>query len=133
MAKWGNRHFLSRLLFNNGGPSGHPALKAVSPQAPVTNWFIGDDFHHNGAFFLMDAFSFYAGGFGYPRPVPNKVRHRLMIEDVRRNDNYEYLFAHRCIKKLYEPDRRQSAISGKICMRIPIMTPGGKPATSETL
>jgi putative CocE/NonD family hydrolase len=39
--------------------SGHPALKAVSPQAPVTDWFIGDDFHHNGAFFQMDAFAFY--------------------------------------------------------------------------
>ena len=33
--------------------SGHPALKAVSPQAPVTEWFLGDDFHHNGAFFQM--------------------------------------------------------------------------------
>lgn len=53
--------------------SNHPALVAVSPQAPVTNWFIGDDFHHNGALFLMDAFSFYSalgGGFGLPRPVP---------------------------------------------------------------
>lgn len=49
--------------------SGHPALKAVSPQAPVTDWFAGDDFHHNGAFFYMDAFSFYSG-FGKPRPVP---------------------------------------------------------------
>ena len=49
--------------------SGHPALKAVSPQAPVTDWFQGDDFHHNGAFFLMDGFSFYSG-FGKPRPVP---------------------------------------------------------------
>ena len=38
--------------------SGHPALKAVSPQAPVTEWFLGDDFHHNGAFFQMDGFSF---------------------------------------------------------------------------
>ena len=28
--------------------SNHPALKAVSPQAPVTEWFLGDDFHHNG-------------------------------------------------------------------------------------
>ena len=28
------------------GLSGHPALKAVSPQAPVTDWFQGDDFHH---------------------------------------------------------------------------------------
>ena len=50
--------------------SGHPALKAVSPQAPVTDWFQGDDFHHNGVFMLMDGYSFYAGGFGYPRPKP---------------------------------------------------------------
>ena len=52
-------------------PDAHPALKAVSPQAPVTNWFIGDDFHHNGAFFLMDAFSFYSS-FGRPRPEPTR-------------------------------------------------------------
>jgi len=49
--------------------SGHPALKAVSPQAPVTDWFIGDDFHHNGAFFPMDGFYFYSN-FGKPRPKP---------------------------------------------------------------
>lgn len=49
--------------------SGHPAVKAVSPQAPVTDWFQGDDFHHNGAFFVMDGFAFYSG-FGKPRPVP---------------------------------------------------------------
>ncbi len=49
--------------------AGHPAIAAVSPQAPVTDWFIGDDFHHNGAFMLMDAFSFYSG-FGKPRPQP---------------------------------------------------------------
>ena len=46
--------------------SNHPALKAVSPQAPVTNWFIGDDFHHNGSAFILDAFSFYtAMGSGF--------------------------------------------------------------------
>ncbi|MDB5210587.1 MAG: glutaryl-7-ACA acylase, partial [Sediminibacterium sp.] len=50
----------------------HPALKAVSPQAPVTDWFIGDDFHHNGAFMMMDAFPFYTG-FGQPRPKPTTV------------------------------------------------------------
>lgn len=37
----------------------HPALKAVSPQAPVTDWFIGDDIHHNGAFFLSQNFEFF--------------------------------------------------------------------------
>ncbi|RZM29495.1 MAG: CocE/NonD family hydrolase [Pedobacter sp.] len=50
-------------------PGAHPALKAVSPQAPVTDWFLGDDFHHNGAFFLADGFNFYSG-FGVPRPKP---------------------------------------------------------------
>ncbi|MGJ1196461.1 CocE/NonD family hydrolase [Sphingobacterium spiritivorum] len=47
----------------------HPALKAVSPQAPVTDWYIGDDFHHGGALFLMDAFRFMST-FGVPRPHP---------------------------------------------------------------
>ena len=52
--------------------SNHPALKAVSPQAPVTEWFLGDDFHHNGAFMLADAFAFYSG-FGKPRPKPTTI------------------------------------------------------------
>jgi putative CocE/NonD family hydrolase len=52
--------------------SGHPAVKAVSPQAPVTEWFKGDDFHHNGAFMLCDAFNFYSF-FGQPRPKPTTV------------------------------------------------------------
>lgn len=50
-------------------PGAHAALKAVSPQAPVTDWFMGDDFHHNGAFMLADAFNFYST-FGVPRPHP---------------------------------------------------------------
>ena len=52
--------------------SNHPALKAVSPQAPVTNWFLGDDFHHKGVFFPMDGFVFYSS-FGKPRPKPTTV------------------------------------------------------------
>jgi hypothetical protein len=32
--------------------SGHPALRAVSPQAPMTDTWMGDDFFHNGAFRL---------------------------------------------------------------------------------
>lgn len=38
--------------------AGHPAIKAVSPQAPVTDWFHGDDVHHNGAFMLAEMVSF---------------------------------------------------------------------------
>jgi len=34
----------------------HPAMKASSPQASPADMFIGDDFHHNGAFRLMYTF-----------------------------------------------------------------------------
>lgn len=57
---------------NMAAHSNHPALKAVSPQAPVSEWFLGDDFHHNGAFMLLDAFNFYTG-FGKPRPKPTTI------------------------------------------------------------
>jgi len=47
----------------------HPAVKATSPQAPIADPFVGDDEHHNGAFFLAQNFMFYTF-FGYARPVP---------------------------------------------------------------
>jgi putative CocE/NonD family hydrolase len=68
----------------------HPALKAVSPQAPVTEWFLGDDFHHNGAFFLADGFDFYAS-FGKPRPKPTKKTTWGFDHDVA--DVYDYFLA----------------------------------------
>lgn len=67
--------------------SGHSALKAVSPQAPVTDWFIGDDFHHNGAFMFMDAFNFYSS-FGQARPKPTtKIPSGYHIAS---QDNYDF-------------------------------------------
>ena len=36
----------------------HPALKASSPQASPTDMFLGDDFHHNGAFRLSYGFEY---------------------------------------------------------------------------
>ncbi len=44
----------------------HPALKAVSPQAPISDWFIGDDMHHGGALTLSMSFNFFKG-FGQKR------------------------------------------------------------------
>ena len=52
----------------------HPALKAVSPQAPIADWFY-DDFNHHGAFFLTHAFNFLSG-FGQARPKPTPTRSR---------------------------------------------------------
>ena len=48
------------------GINSHPAIKAISPQAPVSDWFLGDDWHHNGALFLQDIAGFY-GSFGQVR------------------------------------------------------------------
>ncbi|MCB9338377.1 MAG: CocE/NonD family hydrolase [Lewinellaceae bacterium] len=77
----------------------HPALKAVSPQAPVTNWFIGDDFHHNGAFALMDGFSFYSG-FGRPRPKP--TRSGQSGYDIPGGDNYDFFLKMGALKHATE-------------------------------
>lgn len=51
----------------------HPAMRAVSPQAPINDWFVGDDFHHNGCLYLPHAFNFLAS-FGVERPGPVKKR-----------------------------------------------------------
>ncbi len=68
--------------------SGHPALKAVSPQAPVTDRFFGDDDHHNGVLFLMDAFGFHVGyGFSQPRPKPTMDRAKT-YQFPEEEDNY---------------------------------------------
>ena len=81
--------------------SNHPALKAVSPQAPVTNWFMGDDLHHNGAFFEMDAFSFYSvlgAGFGEPRPMPvSEIPKSVGFPD---HDNYKFFLEAGSLKNL---------------------------------
>jgi len=53
-----------------GAINSHPALKAASPQAPTADWFLGDDMHHNGAFFLQDCFSFFSG-MGAPKNNPS--------------------------------------------------------------
>ncbi len=47
----------------------HPAIKAASPQAPVSDWYHGDDMHHNGALFLAQNYDFFAF-FGQPRLKP---------------------------------------------------------------
>ena len=62
-----------------GAIDAHPSLKAASPQAPIADWFIGDDFHHNGAFFLPHAFNFFATlGKARPKPtseIPARFQH----------------------------------------------------------
>jgi putative CocE/NonD family hydrolase len=46
----------------------HPAIKAASPEAPMTDLFMGDDAYHGGAFMLAANFGFYS--FFKPRAEP---------------------------------------------------------------
>lgn len=65
----------------------HPAVKAVSPQAPVSKWMGGDDFFHNGALLLSHAFDFYSW-FGWPRPAPKSEPDKPL--DHKTPDGYKF-------------------------------------------
>ncbi|WP_316842181.1 CocE/NonD family hydrolase [Pedobacter gandavensis] len=82
-------------------PGAHKALKAVSPQAPVTDWFLGDDFHHNGAFMLADAFSFYSS-FGVPRPKPITPDKGPKPFKYPITDNYRFYLSIGALKNVKE-------------------------------
>ena len=66
----------------------HPAIKAASPQAPMTDLFKGDDSYHNGAFKLAANFGFYTSfkPFDEPRP-PAKV---AVPFDMGTSDGYDF-------------------------------------------
>lgn len=65
----------------------HPALKCSSPQAPIADWFIGDDFHHNGCFYLPHAFNFFST-FGQKLEEPTRESSKPF--DYRTPDGYEF-------------------------------------------
>ncbi|WP_394368438.1 CocE/NonD family hydrolase [Hymenobacter qilianensis] len=112
-------------------PDAHPALKAVSPQAPVTDEFIGDDARHNGAFFLLDNFSF-TNYFDAPRTGP--VEEYKSFFPFKAKDVYQFFLdlgpsktpTHRSILIT----RLRSGMSTRSTIR---MMPTGRLATSERL
>ncbi len=71
------------------GIDGHPAIKAISPQAPVSDWFHGDDMHHNGAFILAQNYAFF-GFFGQPRPSPTSSFDYMKKPDLGTQDGYAF-------------------------------------------
>jgi putative CocE/NonD family hydrolase len=74
----------------NGAIDAHPAMKASSPQAPVAEWFIGDDFRHNGALFLAHAFRFLSN-FGQDiRPSGEPGSPSAMPFNYGSPDGYEF-------------------------------------------
>ena len=90
----------------------HPALKACSPQAPVSAWFNGDDMHHNGALFLAQNFAFF-DGFGQPRPVPTSdPGYMTQWKAPRGQDGYEYFLGLGGLKEV--ADEYQKGIGMRI-------------------
>lgn len=67
--------------------SRHPAIKAVSPQAPVTDWFMGDDAHHNGALCLADCYRFGSSMYRTRKAPSTKGLSKLVKIDT---DLYDY-------------------------------------------
>ncbi len=65
----------------------HPAIKCASPQAPIADWFIGEDAHHYGAFALLAQFNFFEV-FGPVRPELTEQLPELKIYPV--NDAYNF-------------------------------------------
>jgi putative CocE/NonD family hydrolase len=70
-----------------GMADSHPALKAASPQAPVTDLYLGDDAYHNGALMLEANFGFYTQ---FKPPVGLEYPVRGPEFDYGTNDGYEF-------------------------------------------
>jgi len=79
----------------------HPAIAAASPQAPMTDLFLGDDSYHGGAFMLAAGFEFYAPFFhaqqnpALPKPeapfdfgTPDSYKFFLKAGNVASLDKY---------------------------------------------
>jgi putative CocE/NonD family hydrolase len=71
------------------GIDGHPAVKAISPQAPVSDWFHGDDIHHNGALFLAQNYNFFAY-FGQQAPKPTGTNDYVKAFAWGTPDGYQF-------------------------------------------
>ena len=70
----------------------HPALKAASPQAPQADWFMGDDVHHHGTFWLTSAFEFFTTS-GRARSTPTPTTDRPARFSYGTDDGYAFFLA----------------------------------------
>ncbi|MBC3930064.1 CocE/NonD family hydrolase [Undibacterium curvum] len=70
----------------------HPAIKAASPQAPVTDLYMGDDSYHGGAFMLAANFDFYSNFTVEKNPTPLPKSWGQF--DYGTHDGYQYFLKH---------------------------------------
>ncbi len=95
-----------------GSIDSHPALKACSPQAPVSDWFHGDDMHHNGALFLAQNYSFFSF-MGQIRPAPtDKPDYIKQWAGRQATDAYDYFLDLGGLKEV--ADSYQTGVGSRI-------------------
>ena len=76
----------------------HPAIKAASPQAPVADLFLGDDWYHGGAFMLAHAF---ASAHAYqPQSGPTRPPKVDVPFDWGTEDGYQYFLEAGTLRNL---------------------------------
>ncbi len=68
---WGNSYPGFYALM--GCIDAHPNLVCASPQAPISDWFVGDDMHHNGAFSVLMSFNFFKAVWKTKTGTVNKI------------------------------------------------------------
>lgn len=84
-------------------PDAHPALKAVSPQAPVSDFFF-DDFHHMGAY--LESYTAAFAVFGYQKK--DTTRNDWFIPQIMRfygkqpKDGYNFFLSQGPLKNITE-------------------------------
>jgi uncharacterized protein len=66
----------------------HPAIKAASPQAPVADLFLDDDWYHGGAFMLAHAFNSVTAY--QPQSGPTRPSKVVVPFDYGTEDGYEF-------------------------------------------
>ncbi|MES2261041.1 MAG: CocE/NonD family hydrolase [Pseudomonadota bacterium] len=76
----------------------HPAIKAASPQAPITDLYMGDDSYHGGAFMLAANFDFYAAFNEEQNPTPLPASWTDFDYGV--SDGYDFFLRHRTLQAI---------------------------------
>ncbi|MDQ2834586.1 MAG: CocE/NonD family hydrolase [Acidobacteriota bacterium] len=100
------------FLAMSAGIEAHPAVKAISPQAPMTNVWLGDDFFHNGAF--REAY-----GFDYVQQLEAQ-KTDAWVES--KEDTYDFFLRHGNFAGAAKAAKMQNLPTAKIFLTAPAYT-----------
>ncbi|HEY5054728.1 MAG TPA: CocE/NonD family hydrolase, partial [Acidobacteriaceae bacterium] len=91
----------------------HPAVKAISPQAPMTDVWMGDDFFHNGAFRQT---------YGYDY-VQQMEAQKTDVRVEAREDTYDFFLAHTNFADAAQAAKMENLPTARVFLTQPAYTP----------